>query len=53
MDTNEGFILIYSLAYGEYHHNKPEYNCYQMEYDIEYHSNTGFTLDIKWSFDVT
>ena len=35
----------------QYHQNKSDYNCYQMEYSIQYHVNQVFTLDIQWTFD--
>ena len=43
--------LIYLFLSDEYHHNKHEYNCYQMEYYLQYHLNYEFVFDIQWSFD--
>ena len=45
------FIFICLIISHQYHHSKPDYACYQMEYDTEYHLNYTLTSHTKWSFD--
>ena len=41
------YILSYLFMSPQYHHNKQDYDCCQIKYDIEYHFNYAIVLGKK------